>query len=165
MTPHPAADPLTGLTERLQRSLGRPERELLEPDSAWNLSQTLQHCAQTVRYSVTGYPRLKPALFRATAGALAKRVFLRRGAMKHSLTADIAGAPSLDADLPVPEAAAQLASAVTLFTTHTSPHALHPAYGRCTHAEFAALHTYHLAEHLPGLGGNGNAPERADAGA
>jgi hypothetical protein len=142
---------LAQLTERLHQDLGRPERDLLAPGGPWNLSQTLQHCAQTVRYSVTGYPALKSALFRATAGALAKRVFLRRGAMKHPLGAEIDGAPPLDPDLPVTEAAAGLADAVALFTGHTGEHALHPAYGRCTHEEFARLHALHLAEHLPGL--------------
>ncbi|MFG2135144.1 DUF1569 domain-containing protein [Streptomyces sp. NPDC048751] len=144
---------LVQLVERLHQDLGRPERELLAPGSSWNLSQTLQHCAQTVRYSVTGYPALRPALFRATAGALAKRVFLRRGAMKHPLGAEIDGAPPLDPALPVTEAAAGLADAVALFTGHTTEHAPHPAYGRCSHDEFARLHAMHLAEHLPGLAG------------
>ncbi|MEU3885307.1 DUF1569 domain-containing protein [Streptomyces sp. NPDC029041] len=142
---------LAGLVERLHQNLDRPERDLLAPGSTWNLSQTVQHCAQTVRYSVTGYPVLKPALFRATAGSLAKRVFLRRGAMKHPLGAVIDGAPPLDPALPVPEAAAGLAEAVALFTGHTAEHAPHPAYGRCSHDEFARLHALHLAEHLPAL--------------
>ncbi|MDX3310571.1 DUF1569 domain-containing protein [Streptomyces sp. NPDC054884] len=30
-------------------------------------------------------------------------------------------------------------------------YAPHPAYGRCTHDEFARLHAMPLAEHLPGL--------------
>ncbi|MFF5969634.1 DUF1569 domain-containing protein [Streptomyces collinus] len=101
--------------------------------------------------SVIGYPRLKPALFRATAGALAKRVFLRRGAMKHPLGATIDGAPPLDPSLPAAEAASGLADAVALFTGRTGQHAPHPAYGRCTHDEFARLHAMHLAEHLPGV--------------
>ncbi|MDX2548519.1 DUF1569 domain-containing protein [Streptomyces sp. WI04-05B] len=142
---------LSELTERLRSDLDRPAPDLLAPGGPWNLSQTLQHCAQTVRYSVTGYPRLKPALFRATAGALAKRIFLSRGATKHSLGAEIDGAPALDPSLPAAEAAAGLADAVALFAGHTGPHAPHPAYGRCTHDEFARLHAMHLAEHLPGL--------------
>ena len=142
---------LTELTERLRKDLGSPAPDLPAPGGPWNLSQTLQHCAQTVGYSVTGYPKLKPALFRATAGAVAKRVFLRRGATKHSLGAEIDGAPPLDPNLPADEAASGLADAVALFTAHTGQHALHPAYGRCTHDEFAQLHAMHLAEHLPGL--------------
>ena len=144
---------LAELTERLAKLVAddRPEAEVLAPDSAWNLSQTIQHCAQTVRYSVSGYPRLRPALFRATIGALAKRVFLLRGATKHPLAAEIDGAPPLASDLPVTVSAAQLTEAVALFTAHTGGHAPHPAYGRCTHKQFDRLHAMHLAEHLPGL--------------
>ncbi|MFI7499223.1 DUF1569 domain-containing protein [Streptomyces sp. NPDC049687] len=144
---------LTELTARLTERLDRAEGDLLAPGSSWNLSQTLQHCAQTVRYSVTGYPRLKPALFRASAGTAAKHVFLRRGATKHALDAELDGAPPLDPQLPAAEGAARLADAVALFSAHTGPHALHPAYGRCTHAEFERLHAMHLAEHVPGLTG------------
>jgi hypothetical protein len=148
--PHLAAPPaLTDLAARL--STGKPGPELLAAGSEWNLSQTVQHCAQTVRYSVVGYPALKPWLFRATAGALAKRIFLRRGAMKHPLGAEIEGAPPLRADLPVAEAVEQMTKAVALFTSHTGDHAPHPAYGRCTHDEFARLHAMHIVEHLPGL--------------
>ncbi|MEU1512888.1 DUF1569 domain-containing protein [Streptomyces sp. NPDC005811] len=149
--PAPTPAPLTRLAEQLGASLDRPESDLLAPGGSWNLSQTLQHCAQTVGYSVTGYPRLKPALFRATAGTLAKHVFLRRGATRHSLDAELDGAPPLDPALPVAEAAARLTDAVALFTAHTGPHRLHPAYGRCTHAQYERLHAMHLAEHLPGL--------------
>jgi hypothetical protein len=139
----------TRLTERV--AAGAAETELLAPGSEWNLSQTIQHCAQTVRYSVVGYPALRPALFRATAGAVAKRLFLRRGAMRHPLGAEIEGAPPLVADLPVPAAVEQLAKAVSLFSGHTGTHAPHPAYGVCTHDEFARLHAMHIVEHLPGL--------------
>ena len=34
----------------------------------WNLSETLQHCAQTIHYSVTGYPGLGPVLVRRLVG-------------------------------------------------------------------------------------------------
>jgi hypothetical protein len=141
------------LARRLQAQLTQdhPESDILAPASTWNLSQTVQHCAQTVRYSVVGYPRLKPALFRATAGALAKHLFLRQGATRHSLAAEIDGAAPLAADMPAATAAADLAEAIALFTSHTGPHAPHPAYGRCTHEQFERLHAMHLAEHLPGL--------------
>lgn len=141
------ADVLAGVRSAVAAS--RPEQAVLAPGSAWNLSQTLQHCAQTVEYSVTGYPRLKPAAYRATVGALAKRVFLARGAMRHPLGAEIDGAPPLDPDVPVTAALDRLATAVDAFDAHGEP-APHPAYGRCTQDEMRALHGMHLAEHLPG---------------
>ncbi|WP_328752850.1 DUF1569 domain-containing protein [Streptomyces sp. NBC_00285] len=145
---------LEQFVERLHQDVARPEHDLLAPGSTWNLSQTVQHCAQTVRYSVIGYPVLKPALYRATVGRMAKQVFLRRGAMKHPLGAEIDGAPPLDPGLAVSDAAADLADAVAVFNGHTADHATHPAYGRCTHDEFAQLHAMHLSDHLPGLARN-----------
>jgi len=151
---------LNDLAARLQMHIAedRPESEVLASGSVWNLSQTVQHCAQTVVYSVIGYPRLKLALFRATVGGLAKRLFLIRGAMKHPLGAEIDGAPPLDPELPVSEAFAGLTEAVALFIAHTGTPARHPAYGRCTHAQFGRLHAMHLAEHLPGLTGADQCP-------
>jgi len=147
---------LKELADRAQEHVvrERPEAEALSPGSVWNLSQTLQHCAQTIGYSVTGYPRLKPALFRATVGTLAKRAFLRSGRMRHPLGAEIDGAPPLEADLPPAAAAGRLADAVAQFTAHTGALSSHPAYGHCTHEEFARLHSMHLVEHLPGLARN-----------
>lgn len=140
------------MVDRLRRDVdaGRDVDVLLAPGSAWNLSQTLQHCAQTVRYSVTGYPRLRSRLFRVTAGAVAKRLFLRRGATKHALDAELDGAPPLDPALPLVDALVDLDTAVRLFAAHTGSHAAHPAYGDCTHVEYEALHAMHLAEHVPG---------------
>lgn len=147
-----ALDALEHVTARLQGAVasGTAEATLLAPGSVWNLSQTLQHCAQTVRYSVAGYPRLKPALYRATVGAVVKRVFLLRGAMRHPLGAEIDGAPPLEPGLPVPDALDLLVTAVRAFAAHQGTHAPHPVYGACTHDEFAALHAMHLVEHLPG---------------
>lgn len=144
----PALDAVVGRLRDLVAE-GRPESDVLAPDSVWSLSQTLQHCAQTVEYSTTGYPRLKPALYRRTVGAVAKRVFLARGAMRHPLGAEIDGAPPLDPAVPVGDALDRLGAAVARFAAHGTPEP-HPAYGACTHAEMAALHGMHLAEHLPG---------------
>ncbi|WP_416070049.1 DUF1569 domain-containing protein [Streptomyces scabiei] len=114
---------LVQLTERLHRDLDRPERDPPAPGSPWSLSQTLQHCARTVRHSVTGYPQLRPALFRAAAGTLAKSVFLRRGTMKHPLGAEIDGAPPPAPRRPT--AAAGFTDAV-VFTGHMGEHAPTP---------------------------------------
>ncbi len=144
--------PLESLAGRLRdKTALSPMPDLRAANSVWNLSQTVQHCAQTITYSVTGYPKLKPKPFRATVGVLAKRTFLRRGATKHSLGAEIVGAPPLDPALGVPEAVTRLTDAVQLFSSHRTSHAPHPAYGVCTHEEYAALHAMHLVEHLPGL--------------
>ncbi|WP_079055745.1 DUF1569 domain-containing protein [Streptomyces caeruleatus] len=71
----------------------------------------------------------------------ATRIKVPSPSVKHPLGAEIDGAPPLDPVLPVTEAAAGFAA---------GEHAAHPAYGGCTHDEFARLHAMHLTEHLPG---------------
>src|SRR5689334_17438134 len=129
---------LEHLADRLRtRTATDPPPDLLAANSVWNLSQTLQHCAQTIGYSVTGYPKLKPRPYRATVGALAKRVFLLRGATRHSLGAEIDGAPPLDPTLSVAEAVTRVSDAVRRFSGYQANHPPHPAYGACTHQEYA----------------------------
>jgi len=141
------------LVDRLDRALeaGQAEGQVLAQDAVWNLSQTVQHCAQSIGYSVTGYPALKPAWLRATVGRVVKTVFLKRGSMKHSLDAPLEGAPPLDPTMPATEAISRLRTAVDTFTAHSGPHRPHPMYGECTHEEYAKLHSMHVEEHLPGL--------------
>ena len=74
--------------------------------TTWNWATTLTHCAQSIEYSMAGFPQAKPVLFQRTIGAAAYGVFAWRGRMSHDLTEPIPGAPSLDA-----EADSQAASA------------------------------------------------------
>ena len=131
--------------ERLQAAAPRA----LEPATAWGWPQTLAHCAQSIEFSVHGFPRPKSALFQNTAGAAAFRVFAWRGRMRHSLTEPIPGAPPLDA--PAPDAAAALArlrAAVQVFAAHTGPLQPHFAYGELSKAQYEQAHAMHLADHL-----------------
>ena len=62
---------------------------------AWDLPQVLIHAAQSVEYSLAGFPQPKAAWFRATVGPMAFAVFSARGRMSHSLSEPIPGAPAL----------------------------------------------------------------------
>ncbi|MDB5932004.1 MAG: hypothetical protein JWR60_3711 [Polaromonas sp.] len=37
--------------------------EALKPAAAWTWAQTLAHCAQSIEYSLQGFPQPKPAIF------------------------------------------------------------------------------------------------------
>ncbi len=111
-------------------------------------AQALLHCAQSIEYSMSGYPKLRSALFRATIGPLVKRRFLRAGAMSHDLAAPLAGAPPLPADADLASAMARLRGAIATFRTYPGPFGPHLAYGACTKAEYEALHSMHVADHL-----------------
>jgi Protein of unknown function (DUF1569) len=114
---------------------------------AWSLAQVLNHAAQSVEFSIDGFPQLKPALFRATVGPLAFKVFDARGAMKHPLDQPIPGAPALDAQAPVDAALKRLLAAFDRFEGHTGPLQPHFAYGDLDKPAFARAHLMHLADH------------------
>jgi hypothetical protein len=130
-------------------------RELLERlgdepkvRGAFGYSQILEHCAQSVEYSLTGYPELRSAIFRATVGRIAKGKFLRQGFMQHKLDAPIPGAPDLDANANVERARTRLLTAMDALLASTAPLAPHLAFGRCTREEYEQIHSMHVAEHL-----------------
>lgn len=114
------------------------------------LASALAHCAQSVEYSLTGYPALRSPLFRSTIGRIAKRRFLKRGVMSHDTNAPIAGAPE-PGESNVESAVVRLRTAIEAFRAHTGALAPHLAYGECTRDEYEQLHSMHIADHLRAL--------------
>jgi hypothetical protein len=129
-------------------ALDRLERaQSVRARAGWSPGRALAHCAQSVELSLTGYPQARSALFRATAGRVALRVFLSRGAMSHDLQALIPGAPD-PGEPSLAEGLARLRAALQAFTSHAGPVAPHFAYGPVSKAEYEALHAMHLTDHL-----------------
>ena len=116
-------------------------------EGSWSLGQVLAHCAQSVEYSMDGYPQNRSAIFRATLGSVAKRVFLRRGFLSHDPAAAIPGAPSVEAT-STEEGLARLRGALQRFAAFGGELAPHFAYGRVSKGDYEALHAMHLADHL-----------------
>lgn len=112
----------------------------------WPVAQVLEHCAQSIEYSMHGYPEAKPAWFQQSAGRLAFATFDRRGRMHHDLAEPIPGAPALSAtDLPA--SAERLELALTAFESHAGAWAPHFAYGDLDKRQYERAHLMHLAEH------------------
>jgi hypothetical protein len=119
-----------------------------ESTSAWSLAQILEHAAQSVEYSLSGYPQLNSSWFRASVGPLAFRAFARRGRMQHATTEPIPGAPPLvAADVGV--AARRLGHALLRFETTPDSFAFPPhfAYGVLGKDDYRRAHLLHLADH------------------
>ena len=114
----------------------------------WSLPQVLAHCAQSIELSLSGFPRMRSALFRSTAGRLAARTFVRRGYLHHDLQAAIPGAPALPAELTREAAVGRLREAVRQFRAHSGALAPHFAYGNVSRADYEKLHAMHAADHL-----------------
>jgi|GEM_PF-176446 len=128
----------------------------LEPATAWTWAQTLVHCAQSIEYSLQGFPSPKSALFQNTLGTAAFQVFALRGRMSHNLAEPIPGAPALDA--PTTDASvamARLRQAVQGFAIHTDALQPHFAYGALTRPQYEQAHAMHLANHLSAFDGRG----------
>lgn len=115
--------------------------------SGWDLPQTLHHLAQSIEFSMTGFPQAKSALFQATAGKAALALFEARGRMTHSLTEPIPGAPALPRDQSLPPALDRLLQAMGRFEAFNGPLKPHFAYGELDKAAYTRAHLMHLANH------------------
>jgi hypothetical protein len=120
----------------------------LTPHTAWNWGQTLNHLAQSIEYSMTGFPEAKSALFQRTVGATAFQVFAWRGRMSHPLDDPIPGAPSLGPGTDTAAALARLQNAVHAFQQHSGPLQPHFAYGALDKNAYEQAHAMHLANHF-----------------
>ena len=120
----------------------------LQSQTAWGWAQTLEHLAQSVEYSMTGYPTQQSVLFQRLAGRPAFQLFAWRGQMRHDLTAPIPGSPALAAGTPLAAASLRLLTACGQFLQWRGPLQPHFAYGALTHAEYEQAHAMHLANHF-----------------
>ena len=130
-----------------RRTLDALKRKPPRLTGAWDLAQVLHHAAQSVEYSLTGFPQPKPAWFRSTVGPLAFAVFSARGRMSHGLAEPIPGAPAIAAGQPLDGAVERLAAALAAFETHGGPLAPHFAYGALDKPAYTRAHLMHLANH------------------
>jgi hypothetical protein len=120
----------------------------LSSGSAWSWAQTLIHCAQSIEYSMSGFPQMKPELFQRTLGSVAISVFSWRGRMTHDLAEPIPGAPGLDAQAPPGPALERLRAAMQAFLQWSGPLRPHFAYGALARPQYELAHAMHLANHL-----------------
>jgi hypothetical protein len=114
---------------------------------AFTLPQMLHHAAQSIEYSLRGFPQMKSAAFRHTVGAAAFAVFDARGVMSHGLAEPIPGAPALPADATLDTAAARLLKAFGDFDRHAGALQPHFAYGALDKPQYTRAHLMHLANH------------------
>ena len=126
--------------------LGLPAARLRN-EGAWTLPQVLHHLAQSIEFSLSGYPSPKSALFQRTAGAAAWALFEARGAMTHGLGEPIPGAPALPADATLDGGVQRLLAALDRFADHAGPLQPHFAYGVLDKAAYTRAHLMHLANH------------------
>lgn len=120
----------------------------LSSGAVWNWDQTLEHCAQSIEFSMHGFPEAKSKLFQSTVGSAAFEVFAWRGRMTHDLAEPIPGAALLAAGAEGGVALERLQKAITNFRQWTKPLQPHFAYGDLDKAQYELAHAMHLANHF-----------------
>lgn len=140
----PAALELEAARRLLDELIGR---ELVAIEG-WSPAAVFNHCAQSIEFSLDGFPQLKAPWFRSSVGPLAFSVFDSRGAMRHSLLEPIPGAPELDQAADPALALERLRAAFARFAAYPGPLQPHFAYGTLSHEAYAQAHVMHLYEHL-----------------
>jgi hypothetical protein len=118
---------------------------------SWDPAKVFVHCAQSIEYSMTGYPEHKSDVFKNTAGSLAFSAFALKGAMAHGLDQPIPGAPDINADQDLLLALAQLKKSLTDFSQYEGDLEPHFAYGELTKDEYEAAHVMHIYNHFDEL--------------
>ncbi len=118
----------------------------------WNAIVTLHHLAQSIEFSMTGYPEHKPDWFKSTAGKAAFKVFSAKGQMKHGLAEPIPGAPDLIDDGNIQNAYQRLVLALNNFADYSGPLKPHFAYGELSKEDYALAHVMHVNNHFELLG-------------
>lgn len=124
----------------------------------WNAYQIFTHCAQSVEFSMLGFPEHKSAFFKASVGTAAFAIFASKGRMNHSLNENIPGAASVvrmdnknkaeNITLDVEQALSRLKKSLMDFKAYNKALAPHFAYGDLTKQEYELAHVMHLNNHL-----------------
>ena len=131
----------------LKKLRGIPPQDL-QFSGGWNGFQTLTHLAQSVEFSMTGYPIHKSELFKSVVGKSAFKLFSQKGQMFHNLSEAIPGAVELSPQGQVEQAMARLIAALEKFNQFQQPLAAHFAYGELSHDEYALAHVMHVYDHF-----------------
>ena len=133
--------------------LGSLSGKTITNTGEWNPGQIFTHCAQSVEYSLTGFPVHKSRLFKNSAGQIAFSFFSYRGEMMHGLSNPIPGAPPLGADDDVEVASIRLKTALLAFKHHDGDLAPHFAYGKLSKRDYEIAHVIHFYNHLQEIRG------------
>ena len=147
-TSRPAVAPesFAGLSNAL-RTLEALRAQPRQTTSGWDMAQVLHHAAQSIEYSMDGFPAPKPVWFRTTVGTAAFAVFSARGRMNHDLHEPIPGAPAIAAGQALLPAVERASEALRRFDRHSGPLAPHFAYGVLSKPDFERAHLMHFANH------------------
>ncbi|TGN09866.1 DUF1569 domain-containing protein [Leptospira ilyithenensis] len=126
-----------------------PRESLLFISGEWSLGKVFSHCAQSIEYSMNGFPEMKSAVFQGTVGKLAFSIFSLREKMSHGLEDPIPGAADLENAIEYKLGLSRLLQSIDLFQKQESSQLKpHFAYGELDKEEFDLAHTLHIKNHF-----------------
>ncbi|MEL7004228.1 MAG: DUF1569 domain-containing protein [Bacteroidota bacterium] len=117
-------------------------------ESGWSLYQNLIHCAQSIEFSMDGFPEMKSELFQNTIGSLVFNHFEKQGYMRHNRAEAIPGAPDITKEGNLDKAFDRVEQAVIKFDQFSGALKPHFAYGQLSKSEYEEAHCMHLADHF-----------------
>lgn len=145
---------LKRLDELIAQMLTAPpsfKQPVIKHSGKWSPYKIFIHCAQSIEYSMMGFPEHKSSLFKNTIGKAAFSVFEHKGRMTHGLSEVIPSAEPISAKGDVLIALARLKAAFIEFKGYKKPLQPHFAYGQLTKREYEIAHVLHLNNHLEEL--------------
>lgn len=119
----------------------------LEIGNEFTFYQNLIHCAQSIEYSMIGFPQNKSPLIQHTIGRMVFKKFERRGFMHHNCDKPIPGT-ELPAYGDTEMAIERLKTAIEKFEHYDEALMPHYIFGKLNKKEFAHAHCMHLADHF-----------------
>ncbi|QIR14108.1 DUF1569 domain-containing protein [Shewanella aestuarii] len=140
--------PLPLTIEQVVVQLNQLMTSSLQTTGAWDLAEIFNHCAQSIEYSMLGYPQLKSPVFQNTIGRIAFASFEAKGKMTHDLAEAIPGAPMLLKAQNSQQAYQRLQQALSAFNAYQGELAPQFAYGYLTKQQYEAAHVMHINNHL-----------------
>ncbi|MCB1176729.1 MAG: DUF1569 domain-containing protein [Leptospiraceae bacterium] len=117
----------------------------------WDINQIFEHMAQSIEYSLSGYPDNKPYIIRKTIGRIVLSKFLGQGYMSHDLNSPIPGAPTLNKNPDFKPGISRLKNAIYSFINYTGEPKIHFVYDSVSKKEYDKIHAMHIANHLSAL--------------
>lgn len=135
--------------DQVKEELRRLEKAgSVKNDGPWTVFKVMQHCGQSIEYSMIGFPEYKSWLFQNTLGKIGKAKFIGQGYMSHNLGDPIPGAPVIQDTGNDKDAIRSLILAVEKFQRFTDSVRPHFAYGELNKSEADQLQAMHVANHL-----------------
>ena len=135
---------LNAVAEKLENFRGK---QLLS-QGKWSAAHVFSHNAQSIDYSMAGFPKSKGPVFQTLLGKPAFAVFSARGEMRHGLAEPIPGAYAIEDDGPLDIAIDTLLASIAAFTAHTGTLQPHFAYGELSKSDYESAHVLHFLNHM-----------------